>query len=193
MQEFERLGDERGRPKSVWVETISWRVTALRARFRVVRMTGKVTAHFISVARDRSRPLCKPAAEAKAFLLCRLQVQALENTAGRVQQNDIRLGLLHILRIERDQAVADLHCFERLSGDAGAFAAQAVGERIRVRLHDVPLDVFASRFGLMPLEKAINMPTDKYGESALYRYALRGIVRVEQIEDAEAVSVQLSD
>ena len=49
MQELERLGDERGRPKSVWVETISWRVTALPARFRVVRITGEVTAYFISV------------------------------------------------------------------------------------------------------------------------------------------------
>ena len=62
-------------------------------------------------------------------LLRRLQVEPLENAAGRIEQDDVRLRPVDRLGIESDQAVGDSYGFIGPPGGAGAypFATRAVG------------------------------------------------------------------
>jgi len=60
-------------------------------------------------------------------LLRRLQVEALENAAGWVEQNDIGLWLVDRLGIESDQAACDPYRFQGSPGREASFAASHVG------------------------------------------------------------------
>jgi hypothetical protein len=51
-----------------------------------------------------------------------LQVEALENAAGRVKQDDVRLWLVDRLGIERDQVAPDPYCSQGCSSLAALSA-----------------------------------------------------------------------
>jgi hypothetical protein len=62
-------------------------------------------------------------------LLRRLQVEALEDSAGRIEQDDIRLSLVDSLRIERDEITGDLYCFKASPDREAGLAAMQVEVR----------------------------------------------------------------
>ena len=57
------------------------------------------------------------------MLLRPLQVEALENAASRIEQNDIGLWLVHGVGIERDQVTADPYWFQASQVRAARLAA----------------------------------------------------------------------
>lgn len=62
-------------------------------------------------------------------LLRRLQVEAPENAAGRVEQDDVRLGAMDRLRIERDQIARNLHRFKSSLANVAARLSTPRAER----------------------------------------------------------------
>ena len=57
------------------------------------------------------------------MLLCPPQVEALENAAGRIEQNDIWLWLVDGVGIERDQLTADPYWFQASQVRAASLTA----------------------------------------------------------------------
>jgi len=53
-------------------------------------------------------------------LLFILQVEPLENAAGRIEQDDVRLTTINRLRIEGDEAIGDSYGFISPRGGAAA-------------------------------------------------------------------------
>lgn len=69
------------------------------ARYPVGRSPGAVPSAFLSVTRETP-------------LFIRRKLQALENAADRVKQDNVGLGPMNGLRIESDQAARDFHRFK---------------------------------------------------------------------------------
>ena len=55
--------------------------------------------------------------------LCGFQIETPEIATCRVEQDNIRLWTVHLLRIECNQVVPDLYCFQGLSGRTACTAA----------------------------------------------------------------------